>query len=73
MDKQKHIPKWFNLPKNNKLITRARELRKAGVLSEVLFWNAVKKKQFMKLDFDRQRIIGNYIVGFLYKITRRCN
>ena len=42
-------------------------MRKAGVLSEVLFWNAVKNKKFLGLDFDRQRIIGHYIVDFYIK------
>ncbi len=39
-------------------------LRKAGVLSEVIFWNAVKRKQLFSLDFHRQKIIGDYIVDF---------
>ncbi len=55
---------YFNLPYNPKLKDRARELRKAGNLSEVLFWNQVKNKQFKGYDFDRQKIIGNYIVDF---------
>ncbi|MEZ5195779.1 MAG: HsdR family type I site-specific deoxyribonuclease [Bacteroidales bacterium] len=55
---------YFNLPYNPKLKERARELRKAGNLSEVLFWNEVKNKQFKGFDFDRQKIIGNYIVDF---------
>jgi len=33
----------------------------------VLFWQQVKKRQFMNLDFDRQKIIGNYIVDFYCK------
>ena len=53
-----------NLPYNPKLKERARLLRKAGNLSEVLLWNKVKRKQLLGLDFDRQRIIGNYIVDF---------
>ncbi len=64
---KKHIPHWYELPKNPKLKERARELRKAGILSEVIFWNAVKNKQFLNLDFDRQKIIGNYIVDFYCK------
>ncbi|MCG8410934.1 MAG: HsdR family type I site-specific deoxyribonuclease [Bacteroidales bacterium] len=55
---------YFNLPYNPKLKERARNLRKAGNLSEVLFWNQVKKGQFKGFDFDRQKIIGNYIVDF---------
>ena len=39
-------------------------MRKAGVLSEVIFWLQVHKGMFWKIDFDRQRIIGNYIVDF---------
>ena len=56
-----------NLPYNIKLKTRSRALRKAGVLSEVIFWLQVHKGIFWKLDFDRQRIIGNYIVDFYIK------
>jgi very-short-patch-repair endonuclease len=52
------------LPYNPKLKQRAKELRKAGNLSEVLLWNRLKRKQFLDLDFDRQKIIGNYIVDF---------
>lgn len=55
---------YFNLPYNPKLKQRARALRQAGNLPEVLFWNQVKNKQFKGYDFDRQKIIGNYIVDF---------
>ena len=55
---------YMNLPYNPALKERAKSLRKAGNLSEVLFWNQVKNKQFKGLDFDRQKIIGNYIVDF---------
>src|SRR5690606_11048916 len=55
---------YFSLPYNPKLKERARELRKAGNLPEVLFWNEVKNRQFKGFDFDRQKIIGNYIVDF---------
>ncbi len=61
------VVKWNELPFNTKLKERAKELRKAGNLSEVLFWNQVKNKQFLGLDFDRQKIIGNYIVDFYCK------
>ena len=56
-----------NLPQNPKLIPIAREKRKAGILAEVLFWKRVHKGYFHKIDFDRQRIIGNYIVDFYVK------
>ena len=56
-----------NLPYNSKLKDRARALRKAGVMSEVIFWRQVHKGIFWKIDFDRQRIIGNFIVDFYVK------
>ncbi|MGQ7947522.1 DUF559 domain-containing protein [Flavobacterium sp. WC2509] len=56
-----------NLPYNIKLKARSRALRKAGVLSEVIFWMQVYKGMFWKIDFDRQRIIGNFIVDFYVK------
>ena len=55
------------LPYNSQLKILAREKRKAGILSEVLFWKQVRNNQFHKIDFDRQRIIGNYIVDFYIK------
>ncbi len=56
-----------NLPYEYQLKTRAKSLRKAGNLSEVIFWKHVHKGKFWKIDFDRQRIIGNYIVDFYVK------
>ena len=61
---KKIYPKYKKLPYNPKLKKRARELRKTGNLSEVLFWLQVKKKKILELDFHRQKIIGNYIVDF---------
>lgn len=55
---------YMNLPFNPALKERAKKLRKAGNLSEVLFWNQVKNKRFKGFDFDRQKIVGNYIVDF---------
>ena len=55
---------YLNLPCNPDLRAKATKLRKAGNLSEVLFWNKVKKNQLFGLDFDRQKIIGNFIVDF---------
>ena len=54
----------FKLPFNPKLADRAKELRKAGSLPEALLWKEIKGKQINGLDFDRQKIIGNYIVDF---------
>ncbi len=78
MEKNREITTYINgnpiyrnfiesLPYNIKLKSRARALRKAGVLSEVIFWLQVHKGAFWKIDFDRQRIIGNYIVDFYVK------
>ena len=56
-----------NLPRNRSLNKLSREKRKAGILSEVLFWQQVHKGCFHKIDFDRQRVIGNFIVDFYVK------
>ncbi|MFZ4105494.1 endonuclease domain-containing protein [Flavobacterium sp.] len=56
-----------NLPYNIKLKSRAKSLRKAGNYAEVVFWQQVHKGKFHKIDFDRQRIIGNFIVDFYIK------
>ena len=56
-----------SMPANSKLKERARALRKAGNYPEVVFWQQVHKGKFYKIDFDRQRIIGNYIVDFYVK------
>jgi very-short-patch-repair endonuclease len=56
-----------NLPYNPSLKQLAKDKRKAGLLSEVLFWQQVHKRSFHNIDFDRQRIIGNYIVDFYVK------
>jgi very-short-patch-repair endonuclease len=52
------------LPYNPALKDRARALRKAGILHEVLLWQQIKSRKLNNLDFDRQKIIGNYIVDF---------
>jgi very-short-patch-repair endonuclease len=56
-----------SMPANSKLKERARALRKAGNYAEAVFWQQVHKGKFYKIDFDRQRIIGNYIVDFYVK------
>ncbi len=55
---------YKTLPYNANLKERAKELRKAGSLPEALLWNEIKNKKLNGLDFDRQKIIGNYIVDF---------
>ncbi|SDI81860.1 endonuclease domain-containing protein [Chryseobacterium jejuense] len=56
-----------NLPYNPLLKILLKEKRKARILGEVIFWKKVRAKKFHKIDFDRQRIIGNYIVDFYVK------
>lgn len=55
---------YMALPFNPALKERAKELRNAGMLHEVLLWRQLKRKNINGLDFDRQKIIGNYIVDF---------
>jgi len=55
---------YSKLPYNPELKQKARDLRKAGNLSEVLLWNELKQKKMLGLDFTRQQVIGNYIVDF---------
>jgi very-short-patch-repair endonuclease len=55
---------YNSLPYNSDLRSRAKELRKSGNLSEVLLWQQIKNKKFKGYDFDRQKIIGNFIVDF---------
>ena len=55
---------YWEIPKNKLLRERARELRKAGNLAEVLFWQTFKDKKKLGFDIDRQVIVGNYIVDF---------
>ena len=49
---------------NPELKQRARELRKQGVLSEVLLWNQLKGRKLHGYQFMRQKPIGAYIVDF---------
>ena len=54
-------------PYNKNLKEKSKQLRKSGNLSEVLLWQQIKNKQFLEIDFHRQRIVGNYIVDFFCK------
>ena len=56
-----------NLPYNPNLIPLTKIKRKQGILSEVLFWQQARNRGFHGIDFDRKRIIGNYIVDFYVK------
>ena len=50
-----------NLPENN-LSDYARENGRAGNMAVIAFWRQVHKKMFHGHDFDRQKVVGNYIV-----------
>jgi len=60
----KSLYPYWEIPKNKLLKYRAIDLRKAGNLAEVLFWETFKDKNKFGFDIDRQVIIGNYIVDF---------
>ena len=60
----KSLYPYWEITKNKLLVERAKNLRKAGNLSEVLFWKTFKDKSKLGFDIDRQVIIGNYIVDF---------
>src|SRR3989338_8267136 len=60
----KSLYPYWEIPKNKLLTDRAKDLRKAGNLSEVIFWQTFKNKKKLGFDIDRQVIIGNYIVDF---------
>jgi very-short-patch-repair endonuclease len=55
---------YNSLPFNPALKEFAKELRKSKNLPEVLLWKKLKNGQFKGFDFDRQKIIGNFIVDF---------
>ncbi|MCR4737348.1 MAG: endonuclease domain-containing protein [Bacteroidales bacterium] len=57
----------YNLPTNSELSGHARKNRKAGNMAEIVFWLQVHRKLFHGLDFDRQKVIGIYIVDFYVK------
>ena len=49
---------------NPNLKNFAKKNRRAGNLPEVKLWNYLKNNQIHGKDFDRQKIIGNYIADF---------
>lgn len=55
------------IPYNPKLKAYAKVLRKQMTFSEVKLWAALKNRNMMGYDFDRQRPIGAYIVDFYCK------
>ncbi len=60
----KSLYPYWEIPKNKLLNERAKDLRKAGNLPEVIFWQTFKDKNKLGFDIDRQIIIGSYIVDF---------
>jgi len=52
------------LPRNPALKKYARQMRNKSTFTEIIFWIQVTKGRFHHIDFDRQRVIGNYIVDF---------
>jgi very-short-patch-repair endonuclease len=52
---------------NSNLKSLSRKLRRAGVLSESLLWNALKGKKMSGYLFNRQKPIDRYIVDFYCK------
>ena len=60
----RHTKRYLALRYNPDLKERAKQLRKAGMLHKALMWNQLKRNKLNGLDFDRQKIIGNYIVDF---------
>lgn len=60
----RNTKKYKYLPYNPALRDRAKALRQAGILHEALLWLQLKSNKLNGLDFDRQKIIGNYIVDF---------
>ncbi len=51
-------------PQNPALKKYARQMRNESTFTEIIFWVQVTKGRFHNIDFDRQRVIGNYIVDF---------
>jgi very-short-patch-repair endonuclease len=55
---------FLALPYVPALSVRAVKMRNNSSFPEVLFWNEVKNGSFLGLDFDRQKLIDNYIADF---------
>src|SRR6056297_1048188 len=52
---------------NQQLTGLAKELRRKSPLSEVILWNHIKSRKMLEIKFQRQRVIGKYIVDFYSK------
>lgn len=63
-----HLPQFVeNLPYDPHLKALTKEKGEMEFYLKFLFWKQVRNKSFHHIDFDRQRIIGNYIVDFYVK------
>ncbi|MEO1433154.1 MAG: endonuclease domain-containing protein [Cyanobacteria bacterium J06633_8] len=60
--KKKFIKTAYHLPYNQKLVEKAKELRKNMTSAEIKLWNYYLKT--LKIRFLRQRPIDNFIVDF---------
>ena len=58
------LAKYHEIPFNHKLADRASDMRKGYNLAETLLWEKLRNGEFLDLDFDRQKIIGQYIADF---------
>ena len=52
---------------NQQLTGLGKELRRKSTLSEVILWNHIKSRKILEIKFQRQRVIGKYIVAFYSK------
>jgi len=52
------------LPYNKSLKERSRKLRSSMTDAEIALWAKVRRRQLCRLQFHRQKPIGNYIVDF---------
>ena len=49
---------------------RATSLRQSRNYAEVILWREIKGRKLCGLDFDRQKVIGNYIADFCCESAR---
>ena len=54
----------YFLPYNKNLKEFSRDLRSHSTLSEILLWQKLRASQFREFAFNRQKLLGNYIVDF---------
>jgi very-short-patch-repair endonuclease len=54
----------YFLPYNKNLKEFSRDLRSHSTLSEILLWQKLRASQCRGYAFNRQKLLGNYIVDF---------